>query len=557
MDYLHDTLRSLFGFDAFLPGQQEAIDALLVGKDVLCILPTGAGKSLTYQLTGHLLHQKGRGVTLVVSPLIALMKDQADALAAHGWNNVGVLNSHVPAEEQARTMRRLANDELALLYVTPERLESPAFLERLVDAKVALLAVDEAHCVSQWGDDFRTAFLRLDEAVHVIRKSQRHPVPTLALTATAPPLVRDEVIERLDLKDPVVVVCGFERDNLDLQVEHIADESGKWAALARRLGPDANGSRLKPPGIIYSATVRATEPIAEKLREWGWKALAYHGQMDREERQRAQESFMNGETEIVVATNAFGLGIDKQDLRFVLHWDLPGSPESYYQEAGRAGRDGKLATCLLFYHPNDRHLQAFFASQGGPTETEVHTLWVTLGRIYKGVPLSISEVAEQMTLKTGEVERLIRPLEEGCYLKRDEAGKLEILQFVPPAALELKMAGNMKRQAYDQSRLKMMEAYALTTDCRHEFLLNYLGQPYDNDDCGHCDNCRAGLSVKHNYDNSPFTPGDEVLHPSWGSGTVQRIEGSDGVTVLFPRVGYKTIALSIWEQNPGLLQHVA
>lgn len=557
MERLLATLRSKFGFDSFQPGQQQTIESLLAGDDVLCILPTGAGKSLTYQLPARLLHQAGRGVTVVVSPLIALMKDQADTLAARGWRCVGVLNSHVPADEQADTLARLANDTLCLLYVTPERLESESFLHALLAAKVALLAVDEAHCVSQWGNDFRPAFLRLDEAVHQLRQSQPHPVPVLALTATAPPPVRDDIIAKLRLQNPRVIAFGFERDNLNLEVEHIADEAGKWAALARRLGTDANGARLPVPGIIYCATVRATEPIAEKLREWGWQAAAYHGQMEKETRQQVQDAFMQGELAIVVATNAFGLGIDKQDVRFVLHWDLPGSPESYYQEAGRAGRDGQTSTCLLLYHPNDRHLQAFFASQGGPSEEEVHALWIKLGSIYQGDLLPLVSLAEAMKLKPGEVERLLVPLEENGYLRHTEQGALEVLQIVPPDALELSMSHSLRRQSYDQSRLRMIESYALTQDCRHEFLLDYLGQPYDSDNCGHCDNCRKGTSVLQSKHHLPFHPGDVVQHPSWGSGTVQRLEGCAGVTVLFEEVGYKTIALSIWQENPALLERTA
>ncbi|MDQ4075483.1 MAG: RecQ family ATP-dependent DNA helicase [Chloroflexota bacterium] len=557
MDALLNTLHTLFGYEFFRPGQRETIEALLDGKDVLCILPTGAGKSLTYQLTAHVLHEQGSGVTVVVSPLIALMKDQADTLSAQGWDCVGVLNSHVPAEEQDRTMERLAAGELCLLYVTPERLESEGFLQYLIEAKVALLAVDEAHCVSQWGEDFRPAFLRVDEAVYRIRAAQDEHLPVLALTATAPPLVREEIVEKLRLHDPLIVSRGFERDHLLLEVEHIADESGKWAALARRLGPDANGTRLTPPGIIYCATVRATGPIAEKLREWGWNAAAYHGQMDKAERQRVQESFMHDETQIVVATNAFGLGIDKRDIRFVLHWDLPGSPESYYQEAGRAARDGKPAVCLLFYHPNDRHLQAFFASNGGPSEEEVRSLWATLGRIYQDVPLPLSDLAATLDKRAGEVERLLRPLEEQEYLRCSEDGMLEVLQVVPPDALELPMTQSVQRQAYDQSRLRMMEAYALTTDCRHEFLLNYLGQRYDTDSCGHCDNCLSGSSIRQRDLDLPFAPGDAVLHPAWGSGTVQRLEGTEGVTILFTEVGYKTIALAVWQENPELLERVA
>ncbi len=446
---------------------------------------------------------------------------------------------------------------MCLLYVTPERLESERFLKRLIEARVALLAVDEAHCVSQWGEDFRPAFLRVDEAVYRIRQAQDTHVPVLALTATAPPLVREEIIQKLRLDNPVTVGFGFERTNLLLEVEHIADESGKWVALARRLGPDANGTRLTGPGIIYSATVKATEPIAEKLREWGWKAEAYHGQMDKSERQRVQDAFMSDELQIVVATNAFGLGIDKQDIRFVLHWDLPGSPESYYQEAGRAARDGNPATCVLFYHPNDRHLQAFFASHGGPNEEEIRLLWATLGRIYQGEPLRLAKLAEAMGKRTGEVERLLIPLEEANYLSRSEAGLLEVLRVVPPDALELTMNHSSQRQAYDQSRLRMMEAYALTTDCRHEFLLNYLGQPYDTDNCGQCDNCRHGYSLRQSDLDLPFHPGDAVLHPAWGNGTVQRLEGRDGVTVLFSEVGYKTIALAVWKENPTLLALVA
>jgi ATP-dependent DNA helicase RecQ len=377
------------------------------------------------------------------------------------------------------------------------------------------------------------------------------------LTATAPPLVRDDIIEKLRMYDPKLVICGFERENLNFEVEHIADENSKWAALARRLGPDANGTRLEAPGIIYCATVRATAPIAEKLCQWGWSASAYHGQMDKDERQRVQNAFMEGETDIIVATNAFGLGIDKKDIRFVLHWDLPGSPESYYQEAGRAGRDGLPSSCLLFYHPGDRHLQAFFASNGGPTEEEVMMLWATIGRIYQGKPLPLVEVAAAMNYKPGEAERLLPPLEEMGYLARAEDGTLDILQVVGPDELDLSMTESVIRQAHDQSRVKMIEAYALTNDCRHEFLLNYLGQFFDTDDCGHCDNCRAGTSVRQNDADAPFRPGDAVLHPTWGPGRVQRLEGSDGVTILFDRVGYKTIALAVWQQNPALLERVA
>ncbi len=557
MDALQQSLYSMFGYQDFRLGQREAIEAVLAGKDVLSILPTGAGKSVIYQLPAQILHAQGRGMTVVVSPLIALMKDQADTLAAHGWTCVGVLNSHVSADEQARTMERLLSGELCLLYVTPERLESEAFLQQLLSCKVALLAVDEAHCVSQWGEDFRPAFLRVDEAVYRIRQAQKEPVAVIALTATAPPLVRDEIISKLRLADPVVVAHGFERKNLLLEVEHIADESGKWAALARRLGPDANGTRLRTPGIIYCATVKATEPIAEKLREWGWRAEAYHGQMDKDERLRVQESFMQDQTDIVVATNAFGLGIDKQDIRFVLHWDLPGSPESYYQEAGRAARDGKSAVCLLFYYPNDRHLQAFFASHGGPTEDEVRTLWATLGKVYRTKPLPLAKLAQAAGKRTGEIERLLAPLSERGYLKHTQDGLLEVLRVVPPNQLDLPMTQATQRQAYDQSRLKMIEAYALTGDCRHEFLLNYLGQAKNTKNCGCCDNCRNGLSVRQENRNLPFSPGQAVRHPAWGEGTVQRWEGADGVTILFPEVGYKTIALSVWEQNPALLKRVA
>ncbi|MGB0387906.1 MAG: RecQ family ATP-dependent DNA helicase [Ardenticatenaceae bacterium] len=559
MALLHKKLHSLFGFSSFLPGQQETIELLLAGHDVLCILPTGAGKSLIYQLLAHLLYEQGRGVTIVVSPLIALMKDQADALRRRSWTSVGVLNSHIGVQKQAKTLARLRAGELSLLYVTPERLESATFLQHLFNVQVALLAVDEAHCISQWGNDFRTAFLRLDEAVYAIRQSQAQAISVLALTATAPPPVQAEIIEKLRLKEPKTVVTGFERDNLMLEVAHIPNESGKWAAFGRRLGPNAQGKGkgLKAPGIIYSATVRDTEPIAQKLREWGWKAAVYHGQMKKATRQRVQNAFMAGQSQIVVATNAFGLGINKKNLRFVLHWNLPGSPETYYQEAGRAGRDGQPASCLLFYCPQDRHLQAFFARQSGPSEHDVRLLWATLGRIYQSQPLPLASLAKAMKRKPGEVERLLLPLEENGYLSRSQDGKLTVHQIVPPSLLQLSMTQSTKRQAYNQSRLKMIETYALTTDCRHEFLLNYLGQAFDTDNCGRCDNCLQGRSILQSELGLPFHTGDIVQHPTWGLGTVQRLERSHGVTVLFDKVGYKTIALAVWQHNQGLLERIA
>lgn len=468
-------LEERFGHVAFRPGQEAVVRAVLEGRDVVAVMPTGGGKSLCFQLPALLLD----GVTLVVSPLIALMKDQVDALRDLGHDATFVNSSLEPAEQEAR-LRACRRGEHRLLYVAPERLASPRFLEALAEMRVVRLAVDEAHCISQWGHDFRPDYLRLGE----LRRLVGAP-PTAAFTATATPQVRQDVEKVLDLRDPAVFVAGFERPNLRLVVERPGSAAEKRDLLDAAL--DAAGT----PAIVYASTRKNVEAVAAHLRDRDLDAVAYHAGLPQSERERVQDAFMRGSARVIVATNAFGMGVDKSDVRLVVHHDVPGSVEQYYQEAGRAGRDGKPATCVLLYSAADVHVQRFFLEGANPDPAVVRHV---LDRVLNG-PCDLSSLAAGApTRNSMAVETAVGLLRRSGAIVRvvDPASGDE--RFVPgdvPATGELPVdeAALAAKRRSDEDRLRSICAYATSAVCRRAYVLRYFGSDEARDDCGACDRC--------------------------------------------------------------------
>ncbi|MNX37840.1 ATP-dependent DNA helicase RecQ [compost metagenome] len=347
---LENALQRYFGHSTFREGQRQVVQAVLDGKQTVAIMPTGQGKSVCYQLPAMMLD----GTTLVVSPLIALMKDQVDGLIERGIPAT-FINSSLDADEAEHRLAQLAAGAYKLVYIAPERFRNRAFVAALKGVTISRLAIDEAHCLSQWGHDFRPDYLRLRDALSLLGRP-----PVLAATATATPEVREDIIKQLGLKDPTVFVTGFDRPNLRYVVRPASGESAKLAKVSEIV------ANVKGPGIIYAATRKSVETIAEHLASEGIPAAPYHAGMDDASRDGAQDAFMSGRARIVVATNAFGMGVDKPDVRLVLHYDLPGTIEAYYQEAGRAGRDGKPSYCVLMFSAADRYLQEFFIEGSSP-----------------------------------------------------------------------------------------------------------------------------------------------------------------------------------------------
>jgi ATP-dependent DNA helicase RecQ len=343
-------LREVFGHQEFRPGQREVVEAQLAGRDVLAVAPTGSGKSISYWVPAII----GGGLTLVVSPLIALMKDQVDRLRSLGVG-AGFINSTQDRAEQVAALRAAASGQLRLLYVAPERFARAGFLDRVAELGITRFVVDEAHCISSWGHDFRPDYRQLDRALNACGRP-----PVAGFTATATPRVRADVAQSLGMRDPLVVVTGFNRPNLTLAAQRCRGEAGKREALLARLRP-GDGRTL-----VYTGTVVAAEELAALLAGRGARAAAYHGRLPDEERRRVQEGFATGQIDVVVATSAFGMGVDFPDIRQVFHCHAPGSLEAYYQEAGRAGRDGEPAECVLLWSPADRDLQSFFVEQAYP-----------------------------------------------------------------------------------------------------------------------------------------------------------------------------------------------
>jgi len=399
---------SRLGLKAFRPGQEEVIEAVLDGKDVMCVMPTGGGKSLCYQLPSLVRP----GLTIVISPLIALMKDQVDTLKSLGIR-AELINSSLTTSEQADVMQKMRANSLDLVYVAPERLRNGRFIDTINQCTVDLLAVDEAHCVSEWGHDFRPDYARLGQ----FRNRYLNKVQTIALTATATPAVRNDISELLHLRNPDIFVTGFSRDNLRFTVKHCSSEKDKNDSLHQYLATQSGS------GIIYAATRKRCEELAESISQaMDIQVGVYHAGLDSISRQQTQERFMGGDLSAIVATNAFGMGIDKSDIRFVVHYNMPGSLEAYYQEAGRAGRDGKPSECLLLFSYSDRYIQEFFIENRYPSRDTVHQVYNFLqSRVEDPIELTLEEVreligtkdsseaistAEQLIAKTGVLKRL-------------------------------------------------------------------------------------------------------------------------------------------------------
>lgn len=560
---LRQILKERFGHPDFRPSQESIISHIAEGRDALVVMPTGAGKSICYQLPAL---ARG-GTTLVVSPLIALMKDQVDALRALDIK-AGLLNSSLNKSEYQENMAQLQAGEMELLYIAPERF-TPAFLRMLKGVDLRLLAIDEAHCLSQWGHDFRPDYLRLGD----VRKALGN-LPTVALTATATPEVQADITKTLGLEDARRFITGFDRENLILEVAAVQKKGEKLPMLAELVKPG--------PAIVYCATRKNVEKATISLRECGVMAGMYHAGLSIADRTRVQDDFMSGKIPVVVATNAFGMGIDKHDIRCIVHYEMPGTVEAYYQEIGRAGRDGRMARAILLHHAADYHIQRFFIDNANPPAEWAHMLldWLrnqgqnpifaTLDEMANAMPSDAGtravgncitilrregvvrrikptdrpttvrrldnprekrpsglrgtvwdrlvdrgvQVGEQLQFNQGEWASQLEMTREQLqgalsglhsrgfieFRAADKMGGVELIEDAPPFVLDDRAVN--ARRASEYARLDKMTGYA-TARCRRRYIVEYFGEKAPFEECGTCDACRRSVGDSSAQSLSP------------------------------------------------------
>ena len=496
-----------FGLLRFRPLQAEIVTSVLAGRNTLVVMPTGSGKSLCYQLPAVLLP----GLTLVVSPLIALMRDQVAHLAAYGIAATS-LHSGLNAHDRTLALQQVRTRQVKLLYVAPERLSSEAFVTFLSTVGVDLFVVDEAHCISQWGHDFRPDYAGLGQT-----RSRLRPLRTVAVTATATPEVRDDIVKSLRLLSPAIFVAGFDRPNLFLNVVSMRSDADKARFCAARV-------RQGGSGILYCATRKVVDRLHGHLDRMGLPALRYHAGLDAQARERAQDLFMAPGARVVVATNAFGMGIDRSDLRFVVHVQAPRTVEAYYQEIGRAGRDDAPAEASLLYHPQDFLTQERLLALSAPTLSLLDDVWTALQRLTAATDTgaSLGDVTTACGTSTVEASAALRELEHAGFVLRTLVRSPALAtsaQFRPRAdgpfhALGFNVTAIAQRRARAELLLRRMREYVHFPRCRRSFLLRYFGQQDVPERCEHCDACaeaRGGaLPARHLSGEGALSPHNDL-----------------------------------------------
>ncbi|MDB4713804.1 ATP-dependent DNA helicase [Akkermansiaceae bacterium] len=483
IDRAREKLQEVFGFEDFLDGQETVIDEILSGRDGSVVMPTGGGKSLCYQLPALCRE----GVTLVVSPLIALMKDQVDALEERGVA-VTLINSTLTWNEQKERLDGMKSGAYRLVYIAPERFRASSFMSALSDVKIEMVAIDEAHCLSQWGHDFRPDYMRLGKALEKMGRPQ-----CVALTATATPIVREDIRGVLNLREPFESISGFERPNLSFTITPVEKVAQKYGRLKKVLAENKTG-------IVYCATRKKVEEVAETIHSWGLKCIAYHGGMSDQEREDTQNAFISREADIAVATNAFGMGIDRSDVRFVVHFEIPGSVEAYYQEAGRAGRDGEASVCELLFNYADTRTQEFFIDGVNPGPgmiRDVYQFFLNEADDAYEVHRTLDEIKDAIGAKNGmAVGAALGALIRGRWVERFDVpgmrakGTRLLKPDVLTRDLTLDEAALEEKERRDREKLEKMVQLCYANTCRQQWVLEYFGE-VDAPVCGSCDVCRG------------------------------------------------------------------
>ena len=528
-DEVREAAERHFGHRELLPGQEDAVRALLGGRDVLLVAPTGSGKSLAYQLAGVLLG----GCTVVVSPLLALQQDQVDSLERAGLSAARLSSAESDAV-RTEVLEAAASGELQFVLLSPEQLANPDVHAALAAVGPRLVAVDEAHCVSAWGHDFRPDYLRLGELVAGLGEPR-----VIAMTATAALPTQQDVVERLALHDARTVLTGFERDNIALAVERFSDageQRDRVLALVEEMAGDPGS------GVVYCRTRAGAEAYAEELVARGHRAAAYHAGLPTKRRSEVHAAFMSGDVPLVAATSAFGMGIDKPDIRFVVHADVPESPDTYWQEVGRAGRDRATARAVLAYRAEDLSLGKFFATPV-PKRGDVRAVLEAAEAAGGDDPREVAEHVPFGHRKAGRLLNLVHLARAAGDLPDDAR---------PAAVVDAVVERAKAHRRLEESRVDMMRGYAETDRCRAAYMLGYFGAEV-TDRCGTCDNCLAGTAPEEGVaDGTAYVVQATVEHAEFGTGTITDVE-PDRVTVLFEDVGYRTLAIDLVEER-GLLE---